>query len=223
MIYLKFKRFFDFIFSSIIIIILLPLFIPIIIILKLTAENEVFYFQNRVGMHNKSFSIYKFVTMIKNSPNIGNGIYTAEGDPRILPFGKILRKTKVNEMPQIFNIFLGHMSFIGPRPLIEKTYNLYNSNVRDKISKLMPGVSGVGSIIFRNEEEILKKSNLKIDEFYEKNIAPYKGELEVWYASNISFLTDIKIIFLTIWVVIFSNSKLPFRILKNLPKKPDYL
>ena len=92
MIYLKFKRFFDFIFSSIIIIILLPLFIPIIIILKLTAENEVFYFQNRVGMHNKSFSIYKFVTMIKNSPNIGNGIYTAEGDPRILPFGKILRK-----------------------------------------------------------------------------------------------------------------------------------
>lgn len=223
MIYRKFKRLFDFLFSLLIILVLLPLFIPIIIILKMTAENEVFYFQKRVGMYNRLFSIYKFVTMIKDSPNIGNGIYTAEGDSRILPFGKFLRKSKINEMPQIFNIFLGHMSFIGPRPLIDKTYNLYSSNIRDNISKLKPGVSGVGSIIFRNEEEILKKANVKIDKFYEDNIAPYKGELEVWYASNISFFTDIKLIFLTVWVVIFSNSKLPFKILKNLPKKPEYL
>ena len=152
--------------------------------------------QKRIGRSNKSFSIYKFVTMIKDSPNIGNGIYTAEGDPRILPFGKFLRKTKINEMPQIFNIFLGDMSFIGPRPLISETYNFYNNEVKSSISKLSPGASGIGSIVFRNEAKILKKSNVNISEFYEKKIAPYKGKLEVWYEKKISFYTDIIIIFL---------------------------
>ena len=179
--------------------------------------------QKRIGRSNKSFSIYKFVTMIKDSPNIGNGIYTAEGDPRILPFGKFLRKTKINEMPQIFNIFLGDMSFIGPRPLISETYNFYNNEVKSSISKLSPGASGIGSIVFRNEAKILKKSNVNISEFYEKKIAPYKGKLEVWYEKKISFYTDIIIIFLTVWVVLFPNSNLVFVLFNDLPEKPDFL
>ena len=126
--YLNLKRIFDVIFSSAVILFLAPIFIPVIIILLLTGEGEVFYMQERIGKNKKAFHIYKFVTMIKNSPNIGNGIYTAEGDPRILPFGKFLRKTKINEMPQIFNIFLGSMSFVGPRPLIAETLSGNLSN-----------------------------------------------------------------------------------------------
>jgi len=217
------KRLFDILFSFMVIIFLLPIFVPIIIILLLTGEGEVFYMQKRVGRYNKKFKIYKFVTMVKNSSNIGDGIYTAEGDPRILPFGRFLRKAKINEMPQIFNIFLGSMSFVGPRPLIFDTYDFYNNDVKSSISKLRPGASGIGSIIFRNESEILKKSDVTISEFYRKNIAPYKGQLEVWYEKNISFFTDIKIIFLTVWVVIFPKSNLLFSLFNNLPEKPDYL
>tara|TARA_B100001250_G_scaffold149451_1_gene128051 strand:+ start:49616 stop:50287 length:672 start_codon:yes stop_codon:yes gene_type:complete len=217
------KRLFDILFSFMVIIFLLPIFVPIIIILLLTGEGEVFYMQKRVGRYDKKFKIYKFVTMVKNSSNIGDGIYTAEGDPRILPFGRFLRKAKINEMPQIFNIFLGSMSFVGPRPLIFDTYDFYNNDVKSSISKLRPGASGIGSIIFRNESEILKKSDVTISEFYRKNIAPYKGQLEVWYEKNISFFTDIKIIFLTVWVVVFPKSNLLFSLFNNLPEKPDYL
>ena len=221
--YLSFKRLFDIIFSSITILVLSPILVVIILLLKFTGEGEVFYLQARIGQFGKIFHIYKFATMIKDSPNIGSGIYTAKNDSRILPFGYILRLTKINELPQLFNIFLGNMSFIGPRPLIDKTYLLYSDKVREKIDLLKPGLSGIGSIVFRNEEEILSMSKISLEDFYAQNISPYKGALEVWYFANISFVVDVKIIFLTLWLVFFPSSEVVYKSFFNLPIKPKFL
>ena len=218
-----FKRLFDLILSFIAILILSPLLIPVTLGLLLTGEHYVFYLQERIGFKNKKFSIYKFATMLKNSPSIGSGLHTTIGDPRILPMGGFLRKTKINELPQLLNIFKGNMSIIGPRPLVDKTFNPYSDIVKKNIYNVKPGLSGIGSIIFRNEEVLLSNSTIPIDEYYKKFISPYKGELELWYQENISFYTDFMIIFLTIWVVLFPESNLVYKIFRDLPKKPDFL
>ena len=224
MIYKKvFKRFLDIILSSIAIIILLPILIPVMILLLSTGENYIFYFQEKIGYKNTKFKIIKFATMLKDSPNIGSGLHTIKNDPRILPFGGFLRKTKINELPQLFNILLGSMSIIGPRPLVDKTFDPYPSHVKKKIYDVKPGLSGVGSIIFRNEEIIMNKSKISLDEFYKNNISPYKGELELWYQRNLSFYTDFMIIFVTIWVIFNPKSNLIFKLFKDLPEKPNYL
>lgn len=216
--YLYIKRIFDIIFSLLAIIFLIPIFFPVVIILMLTGENKIFYKQKRIGEGNKEFGIYKFVTMIENSPNIGNGIYTAKNDPRILPFGKILRKTKINELPQIINIFLGDMSFVGPRPLIKQTYLFYNKNEQKLISSVKPGLTGVGSIVFRDEGTLLSKSKNNLENFYELNIAPNKAMLEIWYVNNRSFVIDFLMIALTAWVILFPKSNLIYSVFKSLPK-----
>ena len=220
--YVLSKRIFDIIFSSIILFLLSPLFIPIVIILKLTGEGEIFYLQKRIGLGCHEFKVYKFATMLKNSENMGDGIYTSKGDSRILPFGHFLRKSKINELPQILNILFGSMSFVGPRPLIRETFELYDNKTKTVLSKIKPGLTGIGSLIFRNEEEILKNSNLSLENFYEKYISPYKGKLENWYSVNKSFTVDLLIIVLTAWVILFPNSNLPFTLFKNLPPKPDF-
>ena len=201
------KRLLDIFLSSVAIFILLPLFIPIAIILKFTGEGEVFYLQERVGLNNKAIKIFKFATMLKNSENIGSGIYTAKNDSRILPLGSFLRKTKINELPQILNIFFGDISIVGPRPLIRKTFDLYDLSSRKIISSMKPGLTGVGSIFFRNEDELLQKSILPLEEFYAKNITPYKAELEIYYFNTRIFYCDLKIIFLTVLLILFSKSK----------------
>ncbi len=210
------KRIFDIISSLIAIFLLSPLLIIVIIILNFTGEGEIFYFQKRIGLNNKPFYIYKFVTMVKNSPNIGSGIYTSANDSRILPFGKFLRKTKINELPQLFNVLFGHMSVIGPRPLIEETFLLYTIEVQNIIYRNKPGLSGIDSIYFRDEETLLMKSNLPLEKFYEINISPVKGKLENWYNRNISFKLDFIIIFITFWVIIFPKSKILFKIYPEL-------
>ena len=117
--YLIQKRIFDIFLSSIAITLLSPILILIIVILKLTGEGEIFYLQERVGYKTKSFMIYKFATMVKNSPNIGTGDVTLRNDPRVTKVGKYLRDSKLNELPQLFNIFMGDISIIGPRPFNE--------------------------------------------------------------------------------------------------------
>ena len=218
-----FKRIFDLILSLLAMIILSPLLIPVILGLLLTGEHYVFYLQERIGFKNKKFSIYKFATMLKNSPSIGSGLHTTIGDPRILPMGGFLRKTKINELPQLLNIFIGNMSIIGPRPLVDKTFNPYSDIIKKNIYNIKPGLSGIGSIIFRNEEVLLSNSTIPLDEYYKKFISPYKGELELWYQENISLYTDFMIIFLTIWVVLFPESNLVYKVFKDLPSKPHFL
>jgi lipopolysaccharide/colanic/teichoic acid biosynthesis glycosyltransferase len=216
------QRFFDIFFSLTALIVLIPIFVVVILILKFTGEGEVFFKQARVGQNLKSFNLYKFVTMKKNSPNIASGTITVKNDPRILPLGKYLRKTKINELPQLFNILLGEMSLVGPRPLTSQTFNLYSQRHRRIITKVRPGLSGLGSVIFRDEESIL---NNEIDgpEFYKKSISQYKGLLEIWYIKNANLKNYFKIIFITIWVVIFPSSINIFKIFPGLPKPPSGL
>ena len=209
-------RYFDVLFSFFTILILSPLFVIVIMILKFTGEGEVFYLQDRVGKSGKIFRLIKFATMLKNSPNIGSGTITIENDPRILPIGKILRKSKINELPQLVNVLFGHMSLIGPRPLAEKNFNMYPEDIQETIIKVRPGLSGVGSIIFRDEENLMTGSSATI-EFYAEVIAPYKGELEKWFISNANIKVYFKCILLTLVVILNSKSNLPWLLLKGLP------
>lgn len=218
MMYNLIKRLLDILISSFGIIILIPIFCPIILFLKFTGEGEIFYFQERVGLNNKTIKIYKFATMLKNSEQIGSGIYTAQNDPRILPFGHFLRKTKINELPQIINILIGDISLVGPRPLIRRTFELYKYNDQKIISTMKPGLTGIGSIIFRNEEEILRNTDMELEVYYKNFITPHKANLEIWYKKNQNLLNDFKIIFLTIWVIFFKQSKLPKIFFKDLPE-----
>ena len=176
-IYSLFKRLFDILLSGIAIIILSPLLIPVMIALKCTGEHYIFYGQTRIGRNNGYFKIWKFATMLLNSPNMTGGLHTTRGDPRILPLGGFLRKTKINELPQIFNILLGDMSIVGPRPLVDKTFAPYPPEVKARIYSVRPGLTGIGSVVFRDEERILSESKLPPDECYAKVIAPYKGEI----------------------------------------------
>ena len=218
--YRFFKRILDIVVSSITLIILIPLFIPIIIILRVSDEGEVFYFQERYGLNNSKFKIWKFATMLKNSMNIGSGSITLKNDPRVTKIGIFLRKTKINELPQIINILKSDISLVGPRPLVAKTFEAYTKDIQSNIYKVKPGLTGIGSIIFRDEESIISAiKNEDPHEFYKRVIAPYKGELEIWYQNNCSFFLDLKLIFLTAWVILFPNSKLYEKCFKDLPNR----
>jgi lipopolysaccharide/colanic/teichoic acid biosynthesis glycosyltransferase len=138
----------------------------------------------------------------------------------VLPFGRFLRKTKINELPQLINIFKGDMSIIGPRPLVDKTFTPYPKHVQENIYNVKPGLSGIGSIIFRDEEQLLSETSFDPKEYYALHISPYKGELELWYQRNLSFWTDVKLVFCTIWVVLFPESDLLYKIFEGLPEKP---
>ena len=216
--YRFFKRFLDIVLSGIAILVLSPLLVPIMIALKCTGEHYVFYGQTRMGLGNSHFKMWKFATMLLNSPNMSGGLHTTKDDPRVLPLGRFLRKTKINELPQIFNIFLGDMSIVGPRPLVDKTFEPYPSEVKEKIYSVRPGLTGIGSIVFRDEETIISNSRLSPDECYAKVIAPYKGALELWYLKHIGFFTDLAIIFLTAWVVLFPKSNIVYKIFRDLPR-----
>lgn len=184
------------------IVILLPIFIPIIIILRFTGEKKVLYFQERVGFKRKTFRIIKFATMLQDSPNIGAGAITLSNDPRVLPFGRFLRKTKINELPQLINILCGDMSLVGPRPLMLKQFTFYDEASQVIISKMRPGLTGIGSIIFRNEEKYFIKSE-NPDLIYQLKIAPAKAIVEKWYFQNKGTSLYFKLIFLTILAVFF--------------------
>ena len=153
--YKFFKRVLDVFVSFIALIILIPVFIPIIIVLRFSGEGEVFYFQERYGINNSKFKIFKFATMLKNSINIGTGSITLENDPRVTKVGSLLRKTKINELPQIINILKNDISLVGPRPLVEKTFKAYSKEVQSIIYNVKPGLTGIGSIVFRDEESII--------------------------------------------------------------------
>ena len=188
-------RFFDILFSGLAIIILFPFMLPIMIGLKLTGEHDIFYCQERVGKGGKIFKVLKFATMMRNSENMPGGVLTQKNDPRILPMGKFLRKTKINELPQLINIFIGQMSVIGPRPQAKRHYDLYSPEVKAAIDTIPPGLSGIGSIVFRDEEDMLNAVEDR-DEFHDKIIAPYKGELEIWFTQHRNVVNYFKLIFL---------------------------
>ena len=219
-------RFFDILFSGLAIIILLPFMIPIMIGLKLTGEHDIFYKQTRIGKGGKPFGVMKFATMLRNSPNMAGGVLTQKDDPRILPMGKFLRKTKINELPQLLNIFIGQMSVIGPRPQAKAHYDLYSDEVKAAIDTVAPGLSGLGSVAFRDEEDMLNAVEDR-DHFHDTVIAPYKGALEVWFVQHRTLGVYFKLIWLTVLAVIKPSSKAWRKAFKDLPPVPveleDYI
>lgn len=216
-----FKRLIDILFSLTALILLIPFLIPICIGLLLTGEHYIFYFQKRIGYRNKYFNIWKFATMLKASPKMGTGLHTAKNDPRILPMGAFLRYTKINELPQLINILKGDMSIVGPRPLVEETFTPYPEHIKSIIYNVKPGLTGIGSIMFRDEEQLLTNTKMPLADYYKLHISPYKGEVELWYQSHLSFYTDFMLIFLTVWAIITPESQLVNWIFKDLPKRSD--
>lgn len=215
-------RFFDILFSFIAIVILFPFMIPIMIGLKCTGEHDIFYGQVRIGKNKKPFKVLKFATMLRNSPNLQGGLITAEHDPRILPMGNFLRKTKINELPQLINILIGQMSVVGYRPFTPSHFELYSKEVQNKISTVTPGLSGIGSIAFRDEEDILHTVTDSHD-FHDHVITPYKGQLECWYVDHRSLGNYFKVIFYTVIVVVNPKNTSWRKAFKNLPPVPENL
>jgi lipopolysaccharide/colanic/teichoic acid biosynthesis glycosyltransferase len=212
----------DILFSLLLILLFLPFGLVIALALRLTGEGKIFYFQPRVGFQGQIFRLAKFATMLEDSPNLGTGDITLKGDPRVLPLGRFLRKTKINEIPQVINLLKGDMTLVGPRPLTPRNFALYPELIKEEIVKVRPGLTGVGSIIFRDEESILARSSKSYLEAYRDEISVYKGELELWYIRNRSLLLNMKIIMLTAWVILFKESTLSERVLKGLPRRSQY-
>lgn len=192
------------------------------ILLKFTSEGEVFYFQERIGMYNRPFKIYKFATMLKNSSKMKGGYITVKNDPRLTFMGGFLRKSKINELPQLLNIFFGHMSVVGPRPVMRVSFESYPEEIQKIIYQVKPGLTGIGSIIFRDEEDIItnvKKNGGDIWDFYKNKIYPLKGQLELWYQKNKSFFLDLQLVVLTAYVIFFPKSRIYEKWFKDLPKR----
>ena len=215
-------RFFDVILSGMALVVLSPLLVPLMLLLKFSGESEVFFTQERVGKNREMFSLYKFATMLKDSPSIGTGTVTMKNDPRVLPAGKFLRKTKINELPQLLNVVLGHMSLIGPRPQAPRCFHAFPIKSQDIIVQVKPGLSGIGPIMFRGEEDILEGHGGTLD-FYDNVIGPYKGDVEAWYVGKQNLIVYFSLILLTIWVVLFPKSDVLWRIFKDLPAPPVVL
>jgi len=154
------------------------------------------------------------------------GLITTKRDPRMTPMGPFLRKSKINELPQLLNIFLGDMSVVGPRPVMQKSFDQYPPDVQQVIYNSKPGLTGIGSIVFRDEEELISKVKEAGGDpwaFYRDKIYPYKGQLEKWYQEHASLYVDLMLPFITAWTVIRPDSDIVYSLFKDLPPKPDFL
>ena len=213
------QRFFDIVLSAAAIVLLSPVLVLVMIALRVSGEGEVFYGQTRIGRNGRKFRILKFATMVKDSENRGAGTVTVKNDPRVLPLGRLLRKTKMNELPQLYNVLKGDMSVIGPRPQDERSFYAFPAQSQKAIVQVRPGLSGIGSIVFRDEEDRMDKAQNPW-KIYEDEIAPYKGALEEWYVANRNLSVYFKAIFVTLWVVAFPASGIITRVFPGLPNPP---
>lgn len=193
------KRVFDYLISLVGLIVLCPLLLLIAILIKTDSKGKVFFKQVRVGQYEKEFKIIKFRTMIVDAELKGMQI-TVGNDNRITKPGHFLRKFKLDELPQLINVLMGDMSFVGPRPEVPKYVSMYN-DMQKNVLKVRPGITDLASIEYRNENTILSQSNTP-ERMYIDEIMPRKIELNLEYIKHISLLYDIKLIFKTIYKVI---------------------
>ncbi|MBO9577285.1 MAG: sugar transferase [Microbacteriaceae bacterium] len=216
------KRAIDALGAFLLLIPLSVLFLPVIVVLLCTGEHAVFYRQTRIGRGGREFGILKFATMLKDSPNLAGGSLTVRGDPRVLPFGRFLRASKINELPQVINVLIGDMSFVGPRPQVRGDFEHYTPAQQAAVTSLRPGITGIGSVVFRDEERFLSRQGVDPRAFYGDRIAPYKGALEEWYRAHASLRTDALLLWATAWTVLRPESQLVFRVFPDLPARPDW-
>ena len=194
------KRLFDIFFSIIGLTILFPILLIISILIKISSKGPIFFRQIRVGQFNKEFKIFKFRTMHANADKLGL-LTVGNKDPRVTKIGYFLRKYKLDEFPQLINVLIGNMSFVGPRPEVRKYVNHYSDDDM-QILNLKPGITDFASIEYRNEVELIKKAQ-DPEKVYIEEIMPKKIKLNKIYMINYSVFTDVKIIIKTI-LAIFS-------------------
>lgn len=211
------KRLLDIIISLLFLSALLPLLLIVAALLRFTGEGKILYFQERIGKDCRYFKIWKFATMLEDSSNFASGNITLRNDPRVTAVGKYLRITKFNELPQLVNVLLGDMTLVGPRPTVRSHANMYPAEVMRKIYSIKPGITGIASILFRDEESLISKSNMRPVDYYEQVLSPQKASLELWYLRNRSILLDLKILFVTLLVIFFPNSDLMRFFFRNTP------
>lgn len=193
------KRLFDIVFALFGLILLFPFLLLISILIKLDSQGAVFFIQSRVGKNNKDFNIFKFRTMNIHSDDMGL-LTLGNDDSRITKIGYFLRRYKIDEFPQLINIIKGDMSFVGPRPELRYYVNFYNEDDM-VIFKVRPGITGLASLKYRNEVELLKAAE-NPEEFFIKTIIPDKLEYNKEYIRQRNFFFDLKLIGLTIVKVI---------------------
>ena len=201
------KRVLDLVLAVIFAVILAPIYLILALAVVVDTGLPVFYRAERGGYRNRPFRIFKFRSMVKNADKIGGGT-TALNDSRITKVGNVLRKTKLDEIPQLFNIIKGDMSFIGPRPELIRYTSQYEGEEL-LIHRVRPGITDYSSIEFINLDEIVGGENA--DEMYEKYVLKRKNELRVKYAKTVSFTTDFKLLFITIWDVLKKIGRFVFK------------
>lgn len=192
------KRLLDVLISIILILFLSPFFLAISLFVKFSSSGPTFYRGTRTGLRGKPFLIYKFRTMVSNAEKIG-GFSTALNDHRLTGIGRILRKYKVDEIPQLFNVLKGEMSLVGPRPQVSYYTNLYSTKEKIILS-VRPGITDLASLYFSDMDSTLGDSD--VDKYYEKNIEPVKNKLRLKYVKEISLLLDLRILIETFFKVI---------------------
>jgi lipopolysaccharide/colanic/teichoic acid biosynthesis glycosyltransferase len=193
------KRLFDFAAAAVGLVLLLPFLIVIAVVIKATSRGAVFYTGKRVGLHGKIFKMHKFRTMVVDADKLG-GSCTYEGDPRVTRTGNWLRKFKLDELPQLFNVFLGEMSLVGPRPEVPEYVQMFTDEERAILS-VRPGITDWASIWDRDEAQALAGS-LDPERTYLEVIRPEKIRLQLEYVRRRSFLTDLAILLETLRVLV---------------------
>lgn len=193
------KRLFDIVASGLGLLLLSPILIIVAIWIKLDSEGPVFYRQVRVGRYNKDFRIFKFRSMRIGSDK-GSLVTIGGRDPRVTRSGYFIRKFKIDELPQLINVFIGDMSLVGPRPEVRHYVNYWTPEQMRALD-VRPGITDPASIRFRNENELLEKAE-DPEKYYIEVIMQEKLKLYLEYVDNASFWYDIKLIFQTFWVII---------------------
>ena len=196
---LLFKRIFDIVFSVLLLVILSPILLLLGICIKIDSKGPIFYRQERVTRYNKTFKIFKFRTMVQNADKIGS-LITIGKDPRITRVGNIIRKYRLDEIPQLINVLLGDMTFVGTRPEVRKYVKEYTDEM--KATLLMPaGITSEASIRYKDEAVLLDKID-NVDDIYVEQVLPKKMNYNLLSIKNFSFWNDIKTIYRTIFAVL---------------------
>lgn len=197
------KAIFDRVVAAIMLVLFSPIIIGLAIWIKIDSEGPVFYKQKRITTYGKEFEIYKFRTMVKDADKLGTAV-TLQNDPRISSVGKKLRKLRLDELPQLINVFLGDMSFVGTRPEVKKYVDKYTPEMYATL--LMPaGITSPASIEYKDEDEVIesyKNQGLEVDEIYTEKVLPEKMKYNLKYIEEFSFFNDLKIMIQTIIRVI---------------------
>lgn len=204
------KRVFDFIVALLGLIFLSPIFIVIARLIKRDTPGPVFYWGPRVGRNGRIFQMVKFRTMYENPESYNGPRLTAQGDSRITPLGLWLRDTKINELPQLWNVLIGDMSLVGPRPEDPEIAKSWPEEARSKITSVRPGITSPASILYHDEEKLLSQKG-SLEEYY-KSILPEKIRLDLLYVHHHSFFSDLDTIFWTLFILVPSWAK------QNIPE-----